>query len=371
LLGQPHQVLIVPAAAGLAPVLASWSTTSSNDFALTAGKTVTGTVLDSAGVALAGAQVQLTSGGVPSSLATTAANGTFTIHDSFAAGAQVAVDVAPPAGRGLARLAATGAIDLTKPLQIRYAAQTTCNVGGASVQRAGVNQPNAEVTLVGALAGTAGTVTAGIAVNATGAIKIAATADATGKLPSTLAPRVALSAVVALAPADLAVTAVNLATTCPPAAIAAPVETTATGKTVDPAQAALGGVHVEATGVGALAGMSPVQTASTSTGAYMIALATGGHYDVRFVDPFGRAAPLVVANATAAALPATATLAPAIQASGHVGVSGGANPVVGASIQILCTGAGCTGVAAQQPIAETATDATSHYVVAVPDPGTM
>jgi hypothetical protein len=38
-------------------------------------------------------------------------------------------------------------------------------------------------------------------------------------------------------------------------------------------------------------------------------------------------------------------------------------------VQLLCSG--CTGVAASQPIAQTATDITGHYRIAVPDPGTM
>jgi hypothetical protein len=38
-------------------------------------------------------------------------------------------------------------------------------------------------------------------------------------------------------------------------------------------------------------------------------------------------------------------------------------------VQILC--GSCTGVAASQPIAETATDATGAYRIAVPDPDPM
>jgi hypothetical protein len=37
-------------------------------------------------------------------------------------------------------------------------------------------------------------------------------------------------------------------------------------------------------------------------------------------------------------------------------------------VQLLC--ASCTGLEASRPIAGTATDAASHYRVAVPDPGT-
>ena len=370
LLGQSHQVLIVPAAPGLAPKLASWSTTASSDFTVGAGHVVTGSVLDSGGNPVAGAQVQLAAAGVPSSLATTASNGSFTLHDSFATGAMVDATIVPPAGSGLARLAASSAFDLTQPLVVRYASLATCNVGGVAVQRGGANKAGAQVTFVGALAGTAGTVTAGSAANATGSVQIAATADATGHLPSTLAPKVALSAVVAIAPGDLAVTAVNLAT-CPPPTIVAPAQLTAAGKTVDPTLAALSGVQLDAAPSGALASAAAtaVQTSSTSTGAYSIRLASGGTYDVRFSDPLGRAAPLVLLGVTPASLPASAMLAAALHVTGVLSVSGGASQLPGASIQVLCTG--CSGVDASRPIAETATDATGSFRLAVPDPGTM
>ena len=45
--------------------------------------TATGTVLDRGGGPLANAQVQLEQLGVPSTIATTAANGTFTVHTTF------------------------------------------------------------------------------------------------------------------------------------------------------------------------------------------------------------------------------------------------------------------------------------------------
>jgi hypothetical protein len=370
LLGEAHQVLIVPTAPGLAPRLASWSPTTSNDFALGAGNSVTGTVLDSGGVALAGAQVQLAVGGLPSSLATTAANGTFTVHESFAAGANVTVVVVPPVGRGLPRLTATAAFDLTQPLQIHYATLATCNVSGTAVQRGGTNEANAAVTFVGALAATAGTISAGTSANAAGTVQIATAADGTGHLPSVLVPRVPLSAVITVTPGDLAVATANLST-CPPASIVAPAQVMAAGTIVSPAQMALGGAQVTASPAGALAaaGAPPVADSATSSGAYALAIATGGVYDVRFSDPLGRAAPLVLLGTSSTALPATATLVPAIHITGALSVSGSATVVSGTSVQVLCTA--CSGLDAERPIAETATDPTGRFKLAVPDPGTM
>ena len=369
-LGQSHQVLIVPAAPGLAPALASWSP-GTTTFTVGAGTAVTGTVLDGSGTALAGATVQLASGGVPSTLATTASDGSFTVHETFTAGANVAVTVVPPAGRGLPKLAATAAFDLTKPLQIHYATIATASLAGTAITRAGANQPGAQVTIVGTLAAAAGTVATGTTTaNATGTVAIATTADATGKLPATLAPRASLSAVIAVAPGDLAVATANLSSGAP-ASIDAPAQIAAAGTALDPSSSPLAGVEVDAAGDDALAaaGVSDVQVISGAGGAYSLALASGGTYDVHFSDPQGRAAPVTIAATTAAALPASVMLAAAIHMSGSLAVSGSANPVVGASVQILCTS--CSGIAASRPLAETASDGTSMYVLAVPDPGTM
>jgi hypothetical protein len=59
----------------------------------------------------------------------------------------------------------------------------------------------------------------------------------------------------------------------------------------------------------------------------------------------------------------------ALTITGKVTASATTNPLIGASIQILC--ASCTGVDASRPIAQTATDAYSTYRLAVPDPGVM
>ena len=69
-------------------------------------------------------------------------------------GDMVTVDVTPPAGRGLPRLTATAAFDLSTALSIQYAAGlgTTCNLSGLPVSRGGTNKPGAVVTVVGTIA---------------------------------------------------------------------------------------------------------------------------------------------------------------------------------------------------------------------------
>ena len=120
----------------------------------------------------------------------------------------------------------------------------------------------------------------------------------------------------------------------------------------------------------ALAGVSPIQVTSDANGAFALPLAGGGRYDVRFSDPEQRAAPLPAPNVTPGGVPTNAVLPKALAVTGKVSVLNDSNPLVGASVQILCVT--CTGPRNRdRPIAETATDVISHYRIAVPDPGTM
>ncbi|HET9620715.1 MAG TPA: carboxypeptidase-like regulatory domain-containing protein, partial [Kofleriaceae bacterium] len=145
-------------------------------FALTAA-TLTGSVRDPGGAPLAGAKVQLAVDGLPSSLATTASNGTFTVFAEAAAGQTLTLEVTPPAASGLPRLTATSSkLDVTAPLQIAYGANLTRrDLAGLVVTRDGAPLPRARLTVVGAI-GAGGTVTTGgPPVVATGEVVLGAT----------------------------------------------------------------------------------------------------------------------------------------------------------------------------------------------------
>lgn len=370
LLGQMHMALVIPTSTSLAPALVAWMPTSTS-LVVGAGTLVTGSVLGPSGAALAGAKVQLTSGGVPSTTATTAADGSFSLRSSFAAGAMITVKVTPPAASGLPRLEALGTFDLGSAMQITYASSlATCDLSNTQVKRSTVNQAGATVTIVGALAATAGTVVAGVTANAVGNVRIAATADGTGRLPSVLVPRAPLSAVVELGTNDFAVDAIDT-TSCPTITIDAPALVTRTGTAKDAASTALQGVRVEATPIGplAIAGAQTVTAMTGAAGQFSIALASGGRYDVRFVDPLARAARLESPDVAPADVPMNPVLPEALVISGKVSVAGSTQPVPSTSIQLLC--ATCTGLDAARPVAEDATDSLSDYRIAVPDPGTM
>jgi hypothetical protein len=360
-----HSVLIIPTSTTLAPRLVAWMPGVS-DFTVSAGALVTGNVRGPGNVFVPGAKVQLiSSDGVPSTIGTADGSGNFSLRADFA-GAAMKVKVTPPASSGLPRLEATGSFDLGQPLQIDYASLSSCDLGGDAVKRGGTNQPGAKVTFVGTMTSVAGTIAG---VSATGTIHVTATATGAGVLPPTLVPRAVLSAVVELSASDYAIDTIDM-TSCTAQTIDAAALVTRTGTTQKDATTTLGGVRIEATPIGVLAqadAQAIIATANGS-GAFSISLAAGGQYDVRFVDPQARAAPLALVSIAPAGVPSTVTLPAATALFGTVSVSGVANPVVGASVQLLC--ASCTGLEASRPIAGTATDAASHYRVAVPDPGT-
>lgn len=372
-MGGDYNVLVIPASTSLAPKLFPWQAGGSvADFIVTSGTLVNGTVKNPAGNGFGGAKVQLFAGGVPSTLATTAADGSFSVHTDFPASTMITVEVTPPAATGLPRMSATGMFDTGQQVQVTYASTlATCDIGGDPVKRGGVNQANAKVTVVGTLATTPGTVTTGTTtINATGTVRIATVANGSGQLPSTLVPRSStLSAVVQLAATDFAVDPIDTSA-CAAQTIDALAPITRTGTTSN-VSGALGGVRIEAMPIGslALADAQPIVATSDSGGAFSIDLAAGGRYNVRFTDPLARAAPLVVLDIAPASVPGAPTLPKALMMSGKVTISANPNPVIGASIQLLC--ATCTGIEATRPISQTATDAQSNYRLAVPDPGTL
>lgn len=369
-----HDVLVIPSSTSLAPKRVPWTAAPmTTQLAVGPGTPVTGTVRGPNNAGLSGAKVQLYAGGVPSTLGTTDANGNFTVRTDFPSGvAAITVKVTPREDSGLPRLEATSAFSLASPLQIQYSASlATCDLANVQVRRGAAAQPGAKVTVVGTLAGVAGTIGG---ISATNTVRISATADGNGRLPAMLVPRGALTAVTELATeqqmTDHAASALDTST-CSVAAIDAPAMTEVEGTTKRDETTPLGAVRIEAEPVGALAlaGVPPVQVTSELDGAFELPLAPGGRYNVRFFDPQARAAPLVASDVTVLGVPTNAILPKALAISGEVRADNHPNPVIGASVQILC--ATCAGLDAARPIAETATDTVSRYRIAVPDPGTM
>jgi hypothetical protein len=371
MLGQPYTALVVPAVPGIAPALATWTPGVTQSIALAAGSAFTGTVLGPSGAPVVGATVQLSDGTVPSTIATTASNGSFTVLGSYTSGTTVTVSVTPPAGQGLPSL--SGSVPVGT-LQVQYASTlATCSASGIVVSRGGAALANVGVTLVSTLA-SAGTITSGATqATASGVVQIATTTNASGALPALAVTKAPLSAVVAAVPAnnDYAVVATDFSA-CAVTSIVAPALVPVLATVTDASNTPLGGVLARwlPDGALALAGVSELDVSTASGGALAAALASGGQYDLVLGDPMGRAAPVLVSAVTATSVPATIALTKALQLSGTVSVTGDANPVPGVAIQVFC--ATCSGGnGPTRPIAETATNGASSFLVAIPDPGTM
>jgi hypothetical protein len=365
----PYTVLVVPSVTGFAPRrFTGWSPGTA--LRVDAGSTITGTVVGPADVPLAGAAVRLVSDGVPSTVAVTADDGSFALD--AAPGGAVTVEVTPPDGSGLPRLSATSTVfNLAAPVQIQYSANPgRTDLAGTVVRRKGAAVAGARLTVVGSLM-TAGTVTAGALAVASGQVRVAATADASGALPRTLVPSAVLSAVIEVGPGDLAVTPLD-ATGGAPASLDAPamqpITTAITANTDDRTTPAAGAsLDLVPTGALAMAAAPMLRLVAAKDGTIAAALPAGGRYQLRFQDPLGRGAPLVVADRAIMAIASSYLLPRAIHLEGTL-LGDGVRALPGASVQLMCSV--CSGVDAALPLAEATSDDAGRFSLAVPDPGT-
>jgi hypothetical protein len=206
---------------------------------------------------------------------------------------------------------------------------------------------------------------------ATGQVRVAATAGASGALLPTVVPSGPLSAVIEVGPGDLAVTLFNT-TGGAPASLDAPAMqlittaiTATTARGVTPAPGA--SLDLVPTGALAMAAAPVLRLIAGADGAIAAALPAGGRYQLRFQDPLGRGAPLVVADRAITAIASSYLLPGAIHLEGTL-LGDGVVALPGASVQLMCTG--CSGVDAALPLAEATSDAGGRFSLAVPDPGT-
>lgn len=363
-----YSVLVVPSVAGLAPRrFAPWS--PSTPLQLDAGAAVTGHVLGPTSAPVAGATVQLMSDGVPSTLATTVADGSFALHG--APGTSVTVEVVPPAGSGLPRLSATSTrFDLAASVEVHYAANVVpVDLAGMALRRGGVAAGGAQLTVMGTL-GAVGTVTAGAASTAqvaSGNVLGRATTDNGGVVPRLRVPAANLTAVVESAAGDFAV--VGLDTAAPPSVVDTPVPQLVTTAMLDGPGAGLAGAVLDLvpTGPLATAGAPTVRAVAGADGLIAVSLPSGGRYELRFTDPVRRAGALVVAERPITMIAASYRLPAALQISGALRLSG-TLALAGASVQLMCES--CGGLDRALPLFEAMSDADGRFTLGVPDPGT-
>jgi hypothetical protein len=203
---------------------------------------------------------------------------------------------------------------------------------------------------------------------ASGQVRIAATTDAAGALPRTLVPVGPLVAVIEVGPGDLAVTAFDTSGGAP-ASLDAPPRQLITTAVTDASAAGLPGAVIDLVPTGALAmAAAPVLRLTAGEGGTIAAaLPAGGHYQLRFQDPLGRGAPMVVADRPITAIASSYLLPAAIRLQGTL-LRDGKLALPGASVLLLCSA--CTGLDAALPLAAAVSDADGRFALAVPDPGT-
>jgi len=380
---QPHDVMVIPTSSAYAPWLVKGFTAGTTVLNIGTGTAmIPGKVLGPSGGPLAGAKVQLKIDGIPSTLATTAADGSFTVLTRPAPDPDslIAVDVTPPAGSGLPRLLAQSTTALKVdanmvPLDIRYStALAVRDLGGTQVQRTIVGAlKGVKVSVVGGVpdAGTVRSMGLTASVSAFGAVLVTAVTDNAGALPPMLAPARQLSAVIEVAADDHAVTAIDL-TSGKPTAIDAPREQTVGTQLRGPDGTPIADAVLDVVPAGDLAAagvVSAIRVRAGANGQVSVPMAIGGHYDLRIHDPVrARGAPRVAPDVTAPTIAGSYALQPAVTAIGTLLLQGSPTPVGGASIQLLC--GLCEGLDRSRPLAEGTSQPDGSFAVAVPDPGT-
>jgi hypothetical protein len=378
-----YDVLVVPD--GDLPAV-KWTAQQPDDLAgvsITAdnGVGVTGTVADPAGDPLAGARVQVTVDGAPSTVGTTNASGAFTLKAR--AGEEVSVVVTPPDASGLPQLERVGAPPVASgsTIAVRYAAglevrtvspvlrQTDGTTPAAGARVTFLAHPNTSagsIAIDGGSAAATGTLVRTAQANASGVIAAQTLTSTQYDVVVEPGPSAPPGERVRFAPLDLrtgqsAPTSLRLAT--PGHFI---------GQVVDAAGAPVEGAHLFATPQGLLtrattAGDSAVTGAD---GSFNLAVAAKGLYQIRIDGPQGDGRALLMQNAPDApgdtadlgdsALPATLVL------TGSLTATGGA-PVASAALQLQCLTCGPGNSA--MTVAEAVSDTAGDFIFHAPDPG--
>jgi hypothetical protein len=181
-----YDVLVVPLVGGLAPAaIANWEPALG---ALTVGPgtPVTGHLQDETGAGLAGARIAIAGDddGAPSTVATTASDGSFALAWQLGAGATLTVT--PPAGSGRARLRVPlDQLAATRPLTIRYQPGHPIRDLTGTPTRIGGAAPPGGHALIAVELGAIATATDGlVTVDATGTHRDQVALDSAGRLTS-------------------------------------------------------------------------------------------------------------------------------------------------------------------------------------------
>ena len=362
-----HDVLIVPLTGDLAPARVDDWTPGIDALAVGVGQATTGVVLGPGGP-LAGARVSMVTAGntPPSTVATTGADGRFTVRWSVPG---AALAIVPPAGAGLPRLTAPLAdVNLGAPLTIRYAAGLTLHdLGGLAVTVGGAPASGGSAQFAFDVA-SAGTIEDGVVSRLVpGSHRDTVAIDGAGRLAAYRAAGSTGRVLVRGATGPGAVVLLDLGAGLPASLDgAAPVAQAVAF--VDEAGQPIRDVQVRATLDGDLAHLgapSPAATADAS-GLATLLLAPGATYQLAASDPrqvHAEVRGLVAAGTT----PEPFVLADAIAIRGELRATGTTTGLPSAGVTALCYQ--CTGIERTQPLGFAVTDGGGRFAVRLADPG--
>jgi hypothetical protein len=363
-----YDVLVVPLVGGLAPAaIANWEPALG---ALTVGPgtPVTGHLQDETGAGLAGARIAIAGDddGAPSTVATTASDGSFALAWQLGAGATLTVT--PPAGSGRARLRVPlDQLAATRPLTIRYQPGHPIRDLTGTPTRIGGAAPPGGHALIAVELGAIATATDGlVTVDATGTHRDQVALDSAGRLTSYRLTAGAGRAYLVATDGGPGAVATFDATTATPAALAGATPRAVVATLTDRSGTPIAGAAVDATVTGDLAhpGAPHATATSAGDGRLTLALAAGASYELTIIDRRGARHRLPIGG-VAVDLGAIA-LAPSSLVRGELRLVGMSVGLADAAVTALC--ASCTGLDRSRPLGETATDAAGTFTLAIPDP---
>lgn len=364
-----YDVLVVPTSSSYPPRLFSDWDPLLQQLQMDGGIQLGGSVLDASGTGVGGARVSLVSNGVPSTVATTATDGTFTLRWREYASIEK-LTVTPGPGSDLPRLDAQVEIGAQTTLVLRHASVPSSDVANTLVRVGGSPAASTDV-LVDLTLPMAGTIRdaggTNVLAQATGSHRATLRTDATGRLPAAGFVNGTGGVFIASAGAG-ATSAVSLPLG---GTIDAAAPVSVSGRVMRSAGGVRAGARVRATLTGALAhtGAPIPGTFTGADGRFTLSLAAGASYALTLSDPTADDAALVVDLASAATQDlGDRTLPAALTVSGEVRASGQSVGARSVGIAALCHLA-CTGIDRSRPLGDAVTDAAGRFAVAVPDPG--
>ena len=379
-----YDVLVVPGSPTLAPRwLVQLSPLELQRLDVDEGVLLSGTVLTDSGTPVVGARVSAQIDGVPTTIATTAANGGFSVRGVD--GAVLELTAVPPEAMGLPalELPASAGLSAEDGIEVRYAAGVSSRSVSLDVREIDGTSPavGARVTWIARPSSNAATISVGNdSAAGSGWSRQSAVTGAGGVTPALVLPEMVYDVVVEPAADSIdqsvTLTTIDLRAGQPaPAPMSLQPPARIVGDVRDAAQpmgAPIEGARVSARPLGLLASIpSAAAHDAAGTGRFELSVVAGGTYEIEVAGvgaAFAATRREVQAAGPASELDlGSISLPRAIEIRGSVATANGVGGARGVHLTLLCWA--CTGQEAERPIAEVVTSASGDFSLPVPDPG--